>query len=119
VNYFEVYTSTVNESISGSDGFTMKNTIIADDQWHILVVDLGARNDTTFASDANGVYTAKYLRIDVFNAYASTGTKFDISYVGFCDDINKVFDAEPTFESILFSEREDVCYDITREDINK
>lgn len=110
VDYFEIYTSTVNDSAKGSDGFSIKKAIVADGEWHILVSDLGARNNPSYAPDANGVYTTKYIRLDIFNTYASTNTKFDISYIGVCDTLDEIFAINPDFETIMFSEKEDLCY---------
>lgn len=110
VDYFELYTSTVNASAQGGDGFSIKKAIIPDGEWHILVSDLGARNKPTYVPDANGVYTTKYIRLDIFNAFASKNTRFDISYVGVCDTLDEIFALNPDFETIMFSEKEDLCY---------
>ena len=113
-DFFEIYTGTVSAGAIGSDGYSFKKVIEADGEWHVIVCDIGARGKAGFVPNDKGEYVAKYLRIDIFNAFASASTTFDIAYVGMCDDIQDVFALEPNFDTVLFSEAEDLCYEINR-----
>ena len=73
-----------------SISFSSSETVIADGEWHVIVFDLAAYAHETYAPDENGVYTAKYLRFDVFNNGVKAETSYDIAYFGMCDDLERI-----------------------------
>ena len=92
--FWEVYTSTVNESATGPDSFSSSDTVLADDEWHVMILDLAslANEKTSFNADENGVYTAKYLRFDIFNSTMDAETSYDMAYFGMCDSLDRALD---------------------------
>ncbi len=114
INRFEFYTSTVDETNIAIDGFSVKNAPIADGEWHVLVIDVAAydalKSERTFTPDENGVYSVKYLRLDIFNSKVSDQTGFDLAYVGFCDKIEDVFTLNRELSSVMLSVSEETCY---------
>lgn len=84
-----VWTSTVNGGATGGDN--QQANVIADGNWHTVVVDI-SKNKTVTAND-DGTYSLKYLALDVFStASACNGDYLDISYIGFSDDFNEIVD---------------------------
>ena len=91
--YVEFFTSTVNSGPKGhgpeSDfANTMgDNLLIKDDEWHVLVLDVTSKTTcTTYVADANGNYTAKFIRFDVFNKLMSTDSRIDVAFLAICED---------------------------------
>ena len=85
VNYF---TSTTDSSPTGN-GDNLAEDIIADGEWHVLIVDLGKYGLSTFTPD-NGVYRAKFIRLDVLNHITSENSYIDIAYLAMSDDLLKL-----------------------------
>lgn len=90
IGFWNFFTSTVNKGATGSDSFSSSNTVYADGEWHVIVFDLAAYANESFAPDDNGVYTAKYFRFDVFNSQMNAETSYDIAYFGMCDDLERI-----------------------------
>jgi hypothetical protein len=73
-------------------------TMIADGEWHYLVVDLVAKNiennengaDLQIIADENGDYAIKYIRADFTTAAADGSCYLDVAYVGFADEAGAV-----------------------------
>ena len=82
--YFEFFTSTEHSGAHAGDSFHV-NELIADGNWHVLLVDVADQHLPTFAPDASGSYTALHVRFDVFNVTTSPETYVDIAYVGLAD----------------------------------
>ncbi len=109
INRFEIYTKTVGNDTSVADnGYGNTNPGVPDGQWYVLVIDIAARAKEGFAKNENGEYVVEYLRFDVFNSKVSKDTRFDVAYVGFCDDLNDVFKLEGEDTKLLYSEEKDV-----------
>ncbi len=85
VNYF---TSTQDPSPTGN-GDNLAEDVIADGEWHVLIVDLGKYGLSTFTPD-NGVYRAKFIRLDVLNHITSKNSYIDIAYLAMSDDLLKL-----------------------------
>ena len=96
IGYWNFFTSTVNEGAVGADSFSSSDTVLADGQWHVIIFNLEELSktftNTTFTADENGVYTAKYLRFDVFNNAMNENTSYDMAYFGMCDSLERALD---------------------------
>ena len=86
VTHFNVYASTSRDGATNGDDLTSAY-IIADGEWHVMLVDLAAAKTVT--ADDNGEYTVKFLRIDPFKGGPDieTAESVDIAYVGVHDGI--------------------------------
>ena len=100
VEGFEFYTSTVNSSATGSDSYWVTSGIINDGNWHVIVIDLASFNKSTFASDGNGNYIAKYLRFDPFNGVFSKDDRIDVAYIGLSDSLQDIIELNKDLETI-------------------
>ena len=97
-SFVEVFTSTTNESITGVGDFanTMgDNALIKDGEWHVLVLDVTSKSTmTTFTPDADGKYTAKFIRLDVFNGQQMSAESYmDIAFFAVCEDPSAYLEA--------------------------
>ena len=86
----ESWTSTENEKATLGDqiGFTP----IADGKWHVAVIDLSKSSSKTYNPDEDGLYCAKYLRIDIFNRILPADVAVDIAYIGIDSDLTQICD---------------------------
>ena len=86
---FEFFTSTEHSGAHAGDSFHV-NELIADGNWHVLLVDVADQHLPTFAPDSSGSYTALHVRFDVFNVTTSPETYVDIAYVGLADSLEDI-----------------------------
>ena len=103
ISVVEFFTSTTNSSINGADSLYLSNSIIADGEWHVLIVDLEACSKGAFAADADGNYIARYLRFDVFNYNLPTGIRFDVAYLGIHDDLDEIREVNSDMETLTIA----------------
>ncbi len=89
---FEFFTSTSSLSANAGESFFVNNPI-ADNMWHIAIVDMSAEPLSTFSA-VNGEYNIKYIRFDIFNCIMAATDYIDIAYLGTTDDINKLCEYE-------------------------
>ncbi len=85
VNYF---TSTTEPAPTGN-GDDLAEDIIADGEWHVLIINLGEYGLSSF-TPANNAYSAKFIRIDVLNHITSADSYVDIAYLAMSDDLGKI-----------------------------
>ena len=90
--FLECFTSTKNSDATAGDHINTlgKGLLVADGEWNLVILDASTLVDT-FAPDANGEYTAKYIRLDALNYTGSeagipTGLSIDIAFVAMCED---------------------------------
>ena len=115
IGCLEIYSSTQNASASGGGnnmGLTKENGLyIADDQWHLVIIDL-SKKLVTYTADGNGKYAAKHLRLDLFNLGSpleeGVTTYVDFAYIGLCDDYTEILANDPTVSEYLFYDGESV-----------
>ena len=60
---------------------------ITDGQWQTVIVDLSKGNPNSYKPNADGTYSANYIRWDVMNNSQSTTKTVDIAYVAISDSI--------------------------------
>ena len=108
-----LFTSTT--TISAAEGHRLKITAFDQDgEWHTLVIDMTKSGNAYYTPDANGNYSAKYLRFVFFDKRMSTNDYIDIAYIGIDsnlenilkinEDTEKVTLLEDTNEYFLFTE---------------
>ena len=96
---FEIWASTENLGASAGDNKTIlqsSGAIIADGQWHNLIIDLSGWNSV---SAFNGIYDINYVRFDLFDYDAPAADEnawIDIAYLTFCDDYDKAIAYDET-----------------------
>lgn len=97
------FTSTVNDTASGADSHWAQNMLISDGEWQVLVIDMSMRNSDSFIANGDGTYTAKYLRLDIFNEAVTENTVVDLEYIAFYDNLDKIFELNSDMEQIMLS----------------
>jgi hypothetical protein len=101
-NIFQFFISTVNVSAKqGDDVIISGDNILADDKWHVVIVDVSSYLTDTFAASSSGEYFAKYMRFDVFNAPLGETEYIDIAYVGTSATIKKLCELNSDTETML------------------
>ncbi len=100
VTGLEFYVSTENATATGADSFWVTSGIVNDGSWQVIIVDLASFDHNTFVADANGKYTAKYIRIDPFNAVFPASTRIDIAYIGMADTLQEIIEFNKDLETV-------------------
>ena len=93
---FDIFTSTVDPTPKGKGDYMSVKSLVRDNEWHILIIDLADYGLATFNAETDGNYYAKFVRLDVLNKIMSTDSYVDIQYFGFADSIERIcaFDTE-------------------------
>lgn len=90
--FFDVFTSTELGNFTGSgDNARCNGTVIADGEWHVLVVDVSGLE--TFKPSENGTYLAKFLRFDVLEGGGKpipNSDYIDVEYFGMASDLDNI-----------------------------
>lgn len=68
--------------------------IIPDGEWHVLIVDLEARGNETYAKNEEGKYIAKYFRFDFFNSQLGAEVAYDLEYIAFSNSLGDIYEYE-------------------------
>ena len=100
---FEIYTSTVNDSAKGGDGFGIAPVFKNDGKWHVAIVDLSTWNKESFAANGDGEYVAKYLRVDIFNGFFPTTNRFDLAFIGMSDNLDDIYALSEGMKVVQFA----------------
>ena len=112
IGYIQLYAGTNSDSAGKGGVFSLegpshatKPLFIADGEWHIVVIDL-SKAMSGFTADAGGKFTAKHLRLDLFNfdrALEDGKTTYvDIEYAALCDDYTEILGKDASVSEILF-----------------
>jgi hypothetical protein len=112
IGYIQLYAGTNSDSAGKGGVFSLegpshatKPLFIADGEWHIVVIDL-SKAMSGFTADAGGKFTAKHLRLDLFNfdrALEDGKTTYvDIAYAALCDDYTEILGKDTSVSEILF-----------------
>ena len=102
---FDVFTSTTLAWPEGVDDFCYsRRTVVADGEWHVLVIDVSSIPSVTAAED--GSYRLKYIRFDIMNSSnAIAATDYiDIAYFGISDSLEDICRLNSDMESLIFSQ---------------
>jgi len=88
--FIECFTSTNNTDATAGDHVNTlgKELLVADGEWHLVILDATLGSGGTFTPNANGEYIAKYIRLDALNQSDGipTGLAIDIAFVAMCED---------------------------------
>ena len=85
----EMFTSTQNDAPVAGDNLEAFNCVIADGEWHLLIIDTAAWGATV--TDTNGEYYLKYFRFDTVNTTPTNiNTSFDVAYLATGDDLDVI-----------------------------
>ena len=98
---FNFFTSTTSASATSADSYWASGMAITDGEWHVLVADLSSYGKEGFVPNADGTYTAKYLRFDIFNDPMDPATLFDLEYIALYDNINDVLLDNADLEEVM------------------
>lgn len=105
-----IWSSTENAGPASGSNFDLyaadsNGLFIADDQWHIVIIDL-SKLISSF-TPTNGKYAATHLRVDFFNFDkkrdpADTQAQVDVAYLGLCDDFSEIICSDKSVAEIIF-----------------
>lgn len=96
----EFYLSTKESEPSQSNGMGTVHVLSNDGQWHVLIFDMQGFNEGNFERGDDGEYRLKLLRWDVFNKEYAKDVYFDIEYIGFDDDLDKIIKLNSDLKTI-------------------
>ena len=71
-------------------------TIIADGEWHVAIVDISSYNKWSFAASEDGQYRVQYVRFDPINGRLEPENRVDISYVAVHDNLDDMWHISST-----------------------
>jgi hypothetical protein len=100
----EFWTSTENLGATAGDNKYLHQkdgAIIADGQWHTLVLDLSGWNTV---SDFKGTYDLNYIRFDLFDydkPAADESAWIDVAFMVLCDKLDAAISYDENTESVL------------------
>ena len=90
LSHFQIYTGTKSDTIIGAGDWLCAYDVKKDGEWHVMAIDISAFTLPEFAPNADGSYTVKYFRFDIFNAMMSESSYIDVAYIALCDTIDEV-----------------------------
>ena len=90
-SFIEYFTATSGDGPTGNgDRISTEgeNRLIKDGEWHVLIIDVTSSSSmTAYQPDAEGKYSAAYIRLDIFNGQVmSENSYMDIAFFGVCED---------------------------------
>ena len=99
---FQFFASTEHDETAiqdPNDLFTVRETagqLIADGQWHLLVIDTSSFNKSSIKANSDGEYKLQYVRFDVFNGLKSPNGQFidqvDLGYFALHDNLDEILE---------------------------
>ena len=102
---FDVFSSTTLTAPVGSgDYYNSRRTVIADGEWHVLVIDLSCIE--SFTPEEDGSFRAKYIRFDIMNCSAPIPETdyIDIAYFGISDSLEDICTLNSDAETVMLSQ---------------
>ena len=93
IDKFEFFVSTT--SASATSGNRVQTTqIVADDKWHIIVIDLSKEENASFLANeypaTDGKYYARILRFDFFDKWMEKTDYIDIAFIGIDNNLDEI-----------------------------
>ena len=107
---FKVHISTTGVNATATNCFYSSSTLISDDKWHVLVIDMEKyekeRTSTNeFLPAEDGKYYAQFLKFYIFSdKNYNDGTYIDIEYVAMCNSFGTIQNCNKDMGSIELSE---------------
>ena len=98
----EFFTSTVNTSATGGDGFGLGENqgVLYDGKWHVIVIDLTSYGKSTISPNGDGEYKLQYIRFDPINGRLEPENRVDISYVAVHDNLDDIVEFNMDMDEI-------------------
>lgn len=106
LGHFQIYTGTQKDTIVGTGDWLVARNVIKNGEWQVMVIDISAFNLPEFVPNADGSYSAKYFRFDVFNAPMSKSSYIDIAYIAMCESLDEVLSFNQDMLSVELVEAE-------------
>ncbi|MBQ8409521.1 MAG: hypothetical protein IJY39_11740 [Clostridia bacterium] len=106
LGHFQIYTGTKSPAIVGTGDWLVARDVKKDGQWHVMVIDISAFNLPEYVANADGTYSAKYFRFDLFNAKMSESSYIDVAYIAMCDSLDKIMEFNQDILSVELVESE-------------
>ena len=111
VSTFRFHVSTVQNGIAATNNFYSSATLISDDKWHVLVINMEKyeqERDSTnefLKNETDGKYYAKFLKLFIFaDKNFIQGTYIDIEYVAMCNSFATIKNCNKDMGTIQISE---------------
>ena len=109
----QIYANTIDETVTGSGDMFWVNSE-NDGEWHVVVIDIeqaiasspgvvAGTSTSKFVANSDGKYCINRLRLDWFNAVASTTDYIDVAYIGLTDSISEARGADPDYTAAEFT----------------
>ena len=96
----EFYLSTSETAPAGNNSLGTTHVLVNDGEWHVLILDMVGFSTGSFEPDDKGEYRIKLLRWDVFNAQFTKDVYFDIEYIGFDNDLEKIIELNSDLKTV-------------------
>jgi len=106
LGHFQIYTGTKSENIKGTGDWLVARDVKKTGEWQVMVIDISAFNLPEFAPNADGSYTAKYFRFDIFNATMSKTSYIDVAYIALCQTLDEVLGFNKDIQTVSLVESE-------------
>ena len=100
--YWQFYLNTNGEAAGSSCVYNCESTdmVVADGEWHVLVVDLAARGLDSYQPKSDGRYIAQLFRFDFFNSTLGEDVSYDVAYLAFSNSLDAVWEYESDIDYI-------------------
>ena len=95
--YWQFYLNTDGAAAGSGNAYSCEGhgtMVISDGEWQVLIVDLEARNNATYAKNDEGKYVAQFFRFDFFNSQFSADVTYDLEYIAFSDSLDGILEYE-------------------------
>ena len=101
--YLQFFASTEEASATGrGDNITvpLNSGVYADDQWHVLIVDLSKSGMSAIVPNEDGTYSIQHIRFDVFNIPVNEQTHVDLVYFAIHDNLEEIYAANTDMSEV-------------------
>ena len=88
----QFFTSTVSDKAKAGESYEIVDEVIADGQWHVVVLDIASFGKNSVSVNENGEYCLKYVRFDPINGISNAEYRIDVAYVAIHDNIDEIID---------------------------
>ncbi len=101
--YWQFYINTDGSGAGNGNAYYCEGygtMVISDGEWQVLIIDLEARNNATYAKNAEGKYVAQFFRFDFFNSQFSADVTYDLEYIAFSDNLDGILEHESDLDYV-------------------
>ena len=108
-NWITIFSAT-NKMTAGPSTTVKGEGLIADGEWHVLIINYAATQPDSFTKAKDGGYYAKHVRFDVFGTTFEKTKYIDIEYMAWDDSFDEILAANSDMESVIYYDG--VYYDV-------